>query len=249
MYVLVKDNKVFAGPNDWNISLFQAYIEQDFGLTVTLPTTAPASGTDLGNGIIAYDVVKVVPSLNSKIQRLDGPFYTFTDIATQTYTVVDKPLPQIKNELTTTIAANRYETEIGGVQVTIQGHSIIINTDRINRNIYLQALQNNKDGVAWKLTEITQVVTPPVRPTPPEGAPPVIRPNRSSQPRLVTSTIWLNLSLAELQTVVTAVADFIQTVFTWEQTTDTVINACTDTAALNAIVLTYPPVTYTATGT
>jgi len=54
MYVLVKDNKVFAGPNDWNISLFQAYIEQDFGLTVTLPTTAPASGTDLGNGIIAY---------------------------------------------------------------------------------------------------------------------------------------------------------------------------------------------------
>lgn len=246
--VLVKDGKVFAGPNEWNVGLFQAFILQDFGLTMVLPATPPPSNTNLGNDIICYDVVSTSPTINAKIQRLDGPFYTFTDIATQFYNVANKPLAQIKNELVAIIASNRFDAETAGAPVTIQGHNLLIDTTRDNRNAYLQSLQLGKAGMAWKLAEITNVITPPSRPDRPDGTP--TRPGLA-QPRIITKTIWLLLSLDDLTAIVTAIANTVQAAYTWESIKDATIRAAVDTtdgrAALDALVLTYTPVTYTAT--
>jgi len=163
MYVLVKNNFVFAGPNIWHPKLFTTYIEDDFELTMTLPTIAPTSGTNLGNDIFCYDLINInIPVYNEKIQKLDGPFYTFeNNIATQTFNVVDKGIDHVKSDLLSQIATTRWEKEIAGVDFTVQGQVVKLSTARNSRDLYQQSLQllQSTDTIMWKFDTIWILLT------------------------------------------------------------------------------------------
>jgi hypothetical protein len=162
MYILTKDNFVFAGPNVWHPKLFASYIEDDFDLVVTLPVAAPVSGTDLGNGITCYDVTNVIiPEYNAKTQRLDGPFYSFANnVATQTFTVVDKSIEQVQSELLTTLADTRWTKENAGVDFVIQGQTVHLDTARNTKGAYLHAQQTAQGPIEWKFGNFWLTVTP-----------------------------------------------------------------------------------------
>lgn len=209
MYILVKDNQVFYGPNQWNPKLIESYIEDDFEIEKTVPQTAPASGTDLGDGITVYKIFNVViPEHNPKIHRLEGPFYSFeNDTATQSFTVMDKDIGLVKQELKAIVADNRWKKEISGVEATVQGTVLKLTTQRGERDIYLQALQSGIENVEWKLVDSNN------------------------------QTVWLTLSLADLQTIVNAIVGHIQSAFTWEKTTCEAIDNSSTLAELDLIDL------------
>lgn len=207
-YVLVKDNHVFAGPNDWRPSLFKSYIEDDFEIEMELPQVAPLSGTNLGNGIAVYTIDDIqMPAHNPKIQNLSGPYYTFTvNSATQYFTPSDKPIAQVQRELKEIVANSRWKREIAGTSATIQGQELKLTTVRGDRDIFLQALQLGGPDKEWKLTTVSG------------------------------DSIWLTLTASDLQIIVDAIVSYIQSAFTWEKSViDQIDTPAIDLATLDSI--------------
>ena len=135
MYVLVKENRVIVGPKEWHQTLFQAFIDR-YGVAITVPDIAPVTNTDLGEGVTVYEVIETSTDYNSKTQRLDGPFYVYTDVATQSFIPIDKSIEQVQSELDEIIAANRYKLENSGTTGSIQGNTVNLDTSRVKRNVY-----------------------------------------------------------------------------------------------------------------
>ncbi len=207
MYILVKDNQVFAGPNIWHPKLFQSYIEQDFEIEKILPLQAPISGTNLGDDIFSYDVTIVtIPDHNQKIQRLEGPFYNFTTVAEQYFIAVDKSIDHVKSELIDIASHNRWKVENGGIDMALQGHNVTLDTSRENRSVYLHTLQSNIDNSEWKMVSDIGI-------------------------------IWITLSLSEVQQVLNRITNHVQSVFSWEKNKIIEINNCTDLNSLDQVIL------------
>lgn len=207
MYVLVKDDHVFAGPNIWHTRLFESYIEDDFEMIIKLPLDPPTQKMDIGHGIFAYPVVQLQTDYNPKIEMLHGPLYSYTDeYAEQYYEPVFKPIDLVKSELKAIIADNRWKAEVSGTNIDIQGHNIRLDTNRGSRDIYLQSLQLGVDGNTWKLDSDN-------------------------------GTVWLQLSLSELTDIVHAVMSHVQNCFNWEQTKVSEIDVCESHELLNGVEL------------
>jgi hypothetical protein len=209
MYILQKNNQTFYGPNRWNPSLISAYIEDDFELEMQISSDAPESGTNIGNDIMVYEVIRTdIPEHNTKIKKLNGPFYTIeNNEAIQYFEVIDKSIEEVRSELLAIIANERWNKEVSGIAYTIQNQEIKLDTTRGNRDIYLQALQMGVDGSQWKMTAGTGEI------------------------------VWLILSLVELQEIVNAINTHVQTVFSWEKLKSDEINQAATLEDLAAIVL------------
>ena len=153
-YVLVQNNEtVILGPIFWNFRMFQSELRDEFDLEVSIPQSNEGV-YKINEGFSIIPVEETVPSHNTKIEQLAGPFYTFTDtLATASYNVVPKSIESVKSELKTIVASNRYGKEVAGTKVTIQGKEISVSTTRGDRDIFLQALQLGDDGKNWKFDE------------------------------------------------------------------------------------------------
>jgi len=156
MYVVTFNDFVLLGPITWNTSMFNSVIEEDTGFKVNiLPSDKQNVPLDLGNGIKVRHALENKPNINSKIQKYDGPFWTFTEsTGTHSYTAVDKPLEIVKGELKQILAHVRWTKEISGFDMSIQGHSVKIDTSRGSRDSYLQQYLILGDGenVNWKFS-------------------------------------------------------------------------------------------------
>lgn len=169
MFLLSQNRaSVILGPMEYNKRYFTSIVKDDLDLDVTFPATA--TYLDLGNGLELFPVSVVYPALNSKIEQLAGPFFTYNaqDVIA-TYTAVPKNIDAVKAELKAQVAAIRYAKEVGGVDATIQSQTVRLLTSREDRSLYLQALQLGADNIAWKfdastwltlsLSELGDVVT------------------------------------------------------------------------------------------
>lgn len=193
-YALVHNSRVICGPIEWNRNMFSAVLLDDLEITLQLPLTKVDTSpiiVDLLTKIVPVEYV-AKPNFNPKIQGLDGPFFDYSDATkvTCSYGVRNLPIEAVKNFLNEAVARNRYQEEVKGISITIQGQDIKVTTARGDRDIYAQALLLNKAGAKWKF---------------PNG-------------------VWLVLSLLELQTIVTAIMNHVQTVFNWEETKVAEIN-------------------------
>jgi hypothetical protein len=157
-FALIQDNYVIIGPRLWNKLLFEEALQEECDITYTLPTR-----NDDGTPYIISDTVKILPitslpepAFNSKIQRLDGPYWNFSDtIAEMYFTVGDLPIDAVKNNLIALVAANRYSAEVGGIKMTIQGTEVSIDTNRGARDIFFQgySVLGDTETVNWKFPE------------------------------------------------------------------------------------------------
>jgi hypothetical protein len=156
MFILQKDNQTFYGPNQWNPKLIQAYIEDEFELEMNISSEIPTTGSNIGNDIFVYKVIRTdIPVYNTKTQKLNGPFYTIeNNEAIQYFTAIDKSVSEVQTELKQVIAHNRWIKEVSGILVNIQGESLKITTQRVERDIFQQGLQSGVQ-TNWKLTKST----------------------------------------------------------------------------------------------
>ncbi len=163
-FALIQDNFVIVGPKLWNKLLFEEVLQEECDITYTLPTR-----NDDGTPYIISDTVKILPitslpepAFNSKIQRLDGPYWNFSDTTAEMYfTVGDLPIDAVKNNLIALVAANRYSAEVGGIKMTIQGNEVSIDTNRGARDIFFQAYSvlGDTETVNWKFPECWMILS------------------------------------------------------------------------------------------
>jgi len=150
-------NFVHLGPKPWNQRIFQSVISDDFDLDFKVPIS-----NDTNQPIIINEKIRIIPilddlgitaPLNSKIQKVIGPYYEYNfeeTFAKIYFNVVDKLIEEVKDELKLIISSNRYRYEILGITVRIQNQNVTALTTREDRGLYLQAYQLGKDGISWK---------------------------------------------------------------------------------------------------
>lgn len=153
-FILTENKHVIYGPKPYNKKKFESVItdDTDYEDNVSLPfdNTGYYSVSDT---IEIYPLTSIViPSYTSLYQQLAGPFYDFIEgvSASSYYTVLDKPIDVIKQELKAIVTNNRYLTETQGMTVTIQNTDVFLYTSREDRNMYLQAFQLGAGGNTWK---------------------------------------------------------------------------------------------------
>lgn len=164
MFVIVYNNFVILGPMKWNKGRFQNVILEECEIETFLPNTNEDSVP-----IFVNDQIKILPiqdglsaQFNSKIEILHGPFWEFTEThAIRTYQTVSKPIELVKGELKAQVATERWKKEVSGVKTVIQNTEISVDTNRGDRDIFIQKylLMNENDTVLWKFPETWLTLT------------------------------------------------------------------------------------------
>lgn len=158
MYVITYNNQVILGPMRWNRFRFENTIQEECEVAATLQDR-----NDAMEPVVVSEDVKILPVqgtpdpvYNSKIQRLHGPFWQFTDVvAISSYTVEDLNIDAVKNTLKAQAAAERWNKENAAATYSLQGTTVTVDTSRDGRNIFVQKflLMGANDTVTWKFPE------------------------------------------------------------------------------------------------
>lgn len=156
MFVIVYDNFVVLGPMRWNKFRFENFLVEEHEITTTLPQTNEVL-------IVVNENCKIYPiqgtespSFNPRIERLEGPFWEFTEThAVFSYTVGKLPIDAIKNFMKAEAAIERYKREIAGIKIIIQNTEITVDTNRGSRDVFVQKflLMSDNDIIQWKFPE------------------------------------------------------------------------------------------------
>jgi len=158
MWALISNQILEVGPRDWNRWVFQGWIQENLNTLISLPQLPASDDVIVVNSFTS--IVPVVwdpdPVYNSRIQQLSGPILTVnTDSITGSYSVSDQPIAQVQNTMLGQLALNRYNQEVSGCTVTLQGLTLPVSTDRVTRQIWFNAIQQNIASQTWKFDNTT----------------------------------------------------------------------------------------------
>jgi hypothetical protein len=162
MYVITHHHdydEVLLGPVTWNPKYIASVLRSDLDLDYTPSVTASDESKipyEIISNVWVRPVVSVTEPINEKIQYHVGPYWSYTPSeATATYVATLKDIDVVKGELKTIIASERYKKEISGVKVTIQGQEVSVDTNRGDRDIFVQKyiLMGENETVNWKFPE------------------------------------------------------------------------------------------------
>ena len=212
-YVITDHNQqgfVILGPIDWKPRYISAVLSDEFDEEIVVsPADAQKVPYDILPYVKARKCISTYENINSKIEKLNGPYWTYDDTnpeyqAVAAWVKADKDIDFVKNELKAVAANERWKKENNGITLSIQNTQVWCDTSRANRGIYNQKYSSLNDGdtLNWKF-----------------GA------------------IWLNITKIELKTMMDSVNNYIQSCFDWESEVSTSIDSCIDLASLDAIVI------------
>lgn len=169
MYVITHHHdydEVLLGPIDWNARFIGSVLRSDLDLDYTPPVI------DSDKNRVPYEILPNVwariveeqkEELNPKIQFHVGPYWSYTEDnrAIASYVATYKDLDGVKGELKQELAAERYRKEVAGVKVTIQDTEVTVDTNRGDRDIFVQKylLMSDTDTVQWKFPEAWLTLT------------------------------------------------------------------------------------------
>jgi hypothetical protein len=215
-YLLVQNQSiVHLGPVTWKQRFIQSEINDliDSGeLNVDYTVTPVEQGyINIGDGFEFFPVSLEIPAYDSVYQHLAGPVWSYTaNVATGTYTVIDRPINDIKSSLLTLAASERYRKECLGTTANVTSSNVTISlaTDPANRGQYVVLLNSmTSNTINFK-----------------------------------TSSGFIELSNTDIQIMVTAVNNYVQSQFNWEQEIHNQVNDSQDTSTLKSIQILPVPV-------
>ena len=166
-YVITNHNEgnfILLGPVPWNARYFSAIISDELDVVVSVTKEDENRiPFELADGVsIKRCYTEHIGELNPKIHKYEGPIWTYFEEpeilegveyqAKATYTVAEKNLNIIKDEMKSRVAEERWKRENKGVTVTIQGNDVWCDTSRGNRDIFMQKyiLMGENDIIRWK---------------------------------------------------------------------------------------------------
>lgn len=158
MWILVYNNQIQLGPREYNRWIFQDWLAENLGIIISLPQQPMGN-----NPIIIDENTRIIvvffapqPAFNPRIQQLAGPFITLEyDYANAEWQVADQDIDVVKSTMLSQLAANRYNQEIAGVAVVLQEQSLWVSSDRVTRQVWLNALQLGLTSQTWKFNNNT----------------------------------------------------------------------------------------------
>lgn len=158
MWALIRNDVIEVGPRDWNRWVFQGWISENLDLNIFLPQEPQTN-----DPIIINDFTRILPVImapqpnyNPRTQQLAGPeLIVNLDTVTGYYTVADQSIEQVQGFMLNQLSANRYNQEIAGCTVTLQDQSLWVSTDRVTRQLWLNAIQQNITNQVWKFNNTT----------------------------------------------------------------------------------------------
>ena len=163
MYVITHHHdydEVLLGPIEWNPRFISSVLQSDLDL-LSRPNILASDERKVPYEILpnvwARKVVEQKEEYNPKTQTLIGPYWTYTQNqeAIAEYRATNKPLDIVKSELKELVAAERYRKEISGVKITIQNTEVTVDTNRGDRDVFVQKylLMGDNETVDWKFPE------------------------------------------------------------------------------------------------
>jgi len=157
MHILQNNGNIIYGPAEYSVGMISYALindlEMDIG-TFTIPSKVGADEVivlDANTSVLPARLV--YPSLNSKIEQLAGPFWTFSSSeALGTYEVAPKPLDAVKNELKAQAAAVRYTKETSKLSLTVADTAIVVDGSRENKTMFMVSygVLPENGSIAWK---------------------------------------------------------------------------------------------------
>lgn len=168
MYVITHHHdydEVLLGPITWNPRFIASVLRTDLDLSYT-PNIVASDEQKVPYEVLPNVWIRRVTNVsedhNPKLHTLIGPYWVYNGTeATAEYRKQDKPLEIVKAELKQIVTANRYQKEIAGIKVTIQGVEVTVDTARDNRDVFVQKylLMSDTDTVDWKFPETWLTLT------------------------------------------------------------------------------------------
>ena len=153
-YGLVVNNKIECGPREYIVTLFQDRLnELGFDLPKDLTSNVRFKTNDEPILTAEWSLLPVTQITSESLlwyQQPAGPNFTINeDSIFEHYTAADKPIEQIKYELITKVAANRYKKETADIKLKIQDTDIIIEGDRTNKMMVIQIYGIMQDDTVY----------------------------------------------------------------------------------------------------
>ena len=207
MYVLKRNDHVVLGPIHWDKQRFQSYLYTNYSMEFPLPYTAPSNKViEIDANTSIWEVVFLPePTHNKRSQKLDGPFYEYGDTKTNQYfTVLDRTLDEAKAHTKYEYSQLREDWEKRGTKVTLSnGKNYFVPTDKMNgeRFVFCNGLAGK-----WNIQEIL---------------------NEKEPYEYEMVEVWVDLSDDDLNTICSAVKDWVKLCYDIEYNAHTKIDAAT----------------------
>lgn len=157
MYAIVHNDYVILTQPKWNSRMFTNVLLEDCEIDRKILLS-----DEVNVPLIVDENTKILkvfetkPDYNSKIQWLEGPYYTIVDnVVLGSYVIKDLDLDIAKGNLKSLLPAIRYDKENKFVEVTIDNQIFTVSTDRDNRAILASKLLSitSEDSFSWKFNE------------------------------------------------------------------------------------------------
>lgn len=157
------ETRVLVGPRDWHPPMFEGALER-VGIQFPVPRREPESWPMvIDEDTYITECEMVIPEHNPKIETYYGPFWDFSNPVRvlANHQIKDRDMGSVKDALKAIVAAERYQAEIVGPTMTLQGQEVSLDTTREGRNIFVQkwALMGDQDTVNWKFPETWLILT------------------------------------------------------------------------------------------
>ena len=159
-YIIVENRQtLLLGPIPWKPRFIQAEFD-DLEINYQVPPVEPGyvnlRKLNFNCDIEIFPIKSVeIPEHDKIFQQLAGPFFIYNEDNTATcyYSAVESTVPLIVGALKDLTSNVRYQNEIAGTTISIQGTEIRLPTDRESKGKFYSLNVANIDTINWKFTE------------------------------------------------------------------------------------------------
>lgn len=217
MYVITDHNTqnfVILGPIEWKpryiSDILSDELDQDIVVTQTDETRVPY---DVVPGVTIRKCISVYEELNPKIHRHEGPFWVYDDANTEYQAVATwENRDKDINQVKSDL-----KNDVSNIRWTKEAKGVTLTIQGIE--VWCDTARINRDIFLQKYT---------------------IMPDNTTINWKFPNNIWLELTKAELGTIVTEGSLYIQSCFDWEAEKSAIIDNCTTLTELDALVFVEP---------
>lgn len=160
MYVVKYKGRVVLGMIPWNHKYIQDVMRTRYRVTIELPYLEPGVSEFpyvVNDDITIYPATEDRdPNINPMIQQYYGPTWEFLENSVIAhYDIQSLELSSAQGNYRARAAAYRYDKEISGTKITINGVEYNIETDRASRSKYVEKyiMLAENQTVNWKFAD------------------------------------------------------------------------------------------------
>jgi hypothetical protein len=157
MYAIVHNDYVILTQPKWNSRMFTNVLLEDCEIDRKILLS-----DEVNVPLIVDENTKILkvsenrPDYNSRIQWLEGPYYTIVDnVVLGSYVIKDLDLDIAKGNLKQLLPPIRYDKENKTIEVAVDLQNFTVSTDRDNRAILTSKILavTSEESFSWKFNE------------------------------------------------------------------------------------------------